>query len=200
MKTIKQLFKKIGILGVFGILLFSCHDKLEENDGQLAADDLDFTKTDNMILSLIGAYSEVYTRGWEDPLLLGVRGDDVNSGGLGDQPLFAETDLYKYDNGFWMYNQVWENFYSDLVSIINSQETIVKFKEFAKGSNIALADQYIAETKVLSGFQHLQMSRLWGKVFIITTTNVKEDIAKGIIIKNGIISYANENGIGANLL
>ena len=29
---------------------------------------------------------------------------------------------------------------------------------------------------------------------------LKEDIAKGITIKNGIISYANENGIGANLL
>jgi hypothetical protein len=29
---------------------------------------------------------------------------------------------------------------------------------------------------------------------------LKEDIATGIIIKDGVISYGNENGIGASLL
>ena len=162
MKNLKQLLKPLALMLVAFMTIVSCSDKLEENDGQLSADDLDFTASEDMILPLIGAYSETYSRGWEDPLLIGVRGDDVNAGGLGDQPLFAETDLYNYDNGFWMYNQVWKNFYGDIVDVLNAGEIIQRYGEFATGSYVDLANQYVAETKVLSGFQHLQMSRLCG--------------------------------------
>lgn len=192
MKNLKQIVNKALLPIALCLLVFSCSDKLAENDGQLAAGDLDFTLSENMILPLVGAYSEIYSRGWEDPLLIGVRGDDVNSGGLGDQPLFAETDLYNYDNGFWMYNQVWANFYGDIVDILNSGETIETYKQFATGTNIALADQYIAETKVLSGFQHLQMSRLWGNIFIITASNVTADIEKGVAIKQEVMQYVSD--------
>ncbi len=192
MKNLKQIFNKAALPIALCLFVFSCSDKLSENDGQLAADDLDFTLTENMILPLVGAYSETYSRGWEDPLLIGVRGDDVNAGGLGDQPLFADTDLYNYDNGFWMYNQVWANFYGDIVDILNAGETIDTYKQFATGNNIALADQYIAETKVLSGFQHLQMSRLWGNIFIITSSNVTADIEKGVATKQEVMQYVSD--------
>jgi hypothetical protein len=192
MSNIKNLildFKPLVCLLTVCIILSSCTNKLEENDGQLAVDDLDFTKTNDMILSLIGSYAVTYSRGWEDPLLLGVRGDDVNAGGLGDQPLFAETDLYNYDVGFWMYNQTWKNFYGDIVDIENTRETIERYKDFATGDNVALANQYIAETKVLSGYQHLQMSRLWGGIFIITASNVSQDIANGVSSKMEVMQY-----------
>ncbi len=192
MKNVKQLFKPLGFLLAFSILVFSCSDKLEENDGQLAADDLDFTNMGDMILPLYGAYSATYSRGWEDPLLLGVRGDDVNAGGLGDQPLFAETDLYNYDNGFWMYNQVWNNFYSDLAVIINTSETIARYKEFATGDDIARADQYIAETKVLSAYQHLNMSKLWSDIFIIKTTDFQTEINNGVDSKEEVMQYISD--------
>jgi hypothetical protein len=192
MKNLQRILKSLAFMLALCITLFSCSEKLEENDGQLAADDLDFTKTDDMILSLIGSYAVTYSRGWEDPLLLGVRGDDVNAGGLGDQPQFADTDLYKYDVGFWMYNQTWKNFYGDIVDIENTRETIERYKEFAKGDNIALANQYIAETKVLSAYQHLQMSRLWGGIFIITASNVSQDIANGVSTKMEVMQYISD--------
>ena len=192
MKSLKQLLKQLALLLAVCITIFACNEKLEENDGQLAADDLDFTNLDDMILPLYGAYSATYSRGWEDPLLLGVRGDDVNAGGLGDQPLFTETDLFNYDNGFWMFNQVWNNFYSDLAVIINTGETIARYKEFATGSDIALADQYIAETKVLSAYQHLNMSKLWGAVFIITSTNFQIEINNGLDSKQDIMQYISD--------
>ncbi len=193
MKNLKQLlFKPLILLLVSSALLFTCSDLLEENDGQLATDDLDYTNMNDMILPLYGAYSATYSRGWEDPLLLGVRGDDVNAGGLGDQPLFAETDLYNYDNGFWMYNQVWNNFYSDLADIINTAEVIERYKEFAIGEDIARADQYIAETKVLSGYQHLNMARLWGSVFIIETTNFDDQINNGVDTKMEVLQYVSD--------
>ena len=189
MKNVTQKLKLLPFMLMACILFSSCNDLLEENDGQLATGDLDFTKTEDMILPLVGAYAVTYSRGWEDPLLVGVRGDDVNAGGLGDQPLFAETDLFNYDNGFWMYNQVWENFYGDILDINNARETIEQYKEFATGENIALADQYIAETKVLSGFQHLQMSKLWGDIFIITSTNVEQELDNGVFTKEEVMLY-----------
>ncbi|QTY26307.1 RagB/SusD family nutrient uptake outer membrane protein [Flavobacterium sp. CS20] len=192
-KKFKQLFKALFVLViVVCTTLTSCDDKLEQNEGQLAADDLDFTQSEDMILPLIGAYSVTYSRGWEDPLLIGVRGDDVNAGGLGDQPLFTETDLYNYDRGFWMYNQVWENFYGDILDINNTRETIEQYQEFATGDFIGLADQYIAETKVLSGFQHLQMSKLWGDIFIITSTDVKQEIDNGVYTKMEVMQYVSD--------
>ncbi|MGB5419658.1 RagB/SusD family nutrient uptake outer membrane protein [Algibacter sp.] len=191
--NIKQFLNLLAMLLVVFFSTISCSDKLEENDGQLSAGDLDFTLSENMVLPLIGAYSETYSRGWEDPLLIGVRGDDVNAGGVGDaQGGFTNADLYNYDNGYWMFNQVWENFYGDITDIVNSQETIVKYKEFATGDYIDLADQYIAETKVLSGFQHLQMSRLWSDIFIITTSNVSEDIKKGVKTKEEVMQYVSD--------
>ncbi|RCW90337.1 RagB/SusD family nutrient uptake outer membrane protein [Winogradskyella arenosi] len=193
MKNINQIIKPLALTLAICMVVFSCADKLEENDGQLAADDLDFTISEDMILPLIGSYSAVYSRGWEDPLLIGVRGDDVNAGGLGDQPQFADTDLFNYDNGFWMYNQIWENFYGDIVRIVSSRETIQSYKDFAvEDEDIERADQYMAECKVLSGFTHFQMSRLWGDIFIIETSNITEELDNGVKTKAEVMQYISD--------
>ena len=68
MKNLKQLFKPFVFILASSVLLFGCSNLLEENDGQLAADDLDYTNTSDMILPLYGAYAATYTRGWEVPL------------------------------------------------------------------------------------------------------------------------------------
>ena len=192
MKKTHLKLQQLALLLAISITLFNCNDKLEENDGQVGTADLDYTVSEDMILPLVGAYSTTYTRGWEDPLLVGVRGDDVNAGGLGDQPLFAETDLFNYDNGFWMYNQVWKNFYGDIVDVLNAGEVIAQYKQFATGQYIDLADQYIAETKVLSGFQHLQMSKLWGDIFIITNSDPRADLENGVATKMQIMQYVSD--------
>lgn len=193
MKNINQVIKQLALMLAVCTVVFSCTDKLEENDGQLAADDLDFTNSDDMVLPLIGAYSAVYSRGWEDPLLIGVRGDDVNAGGLGDQPQFADTDLFIYDNGFWMYNQIWENFYGDIVRITSSRETIQSYKDFAiSDDDLDRADQYMAECKVLSGFTHFQMSRLWGDIFIIGSSDISMELENGVKTKVEVMQYISD--------
>lgn len=193
MKNLNQVTKPLALGLAVCMTFFACTDKLEENDGQLAADDLDFTISEDMTLPLIGAYSAVYTRGWEDPLLLGVRGDDVNAGGLGDQPLFAETDLFNYDNNFWMFNQIWNNFYGDIVRIVSSGETIQTYKDFSLTDDFrSRADQYMAECKVLSGFTHFQMSRLWGDIFIIKSSDISAELDNGVKTKEEVMQYISD--------
>lgn len=194
MKNLKLIARQLAVMLAICMTIFACTDKLEENDGQLAADDLDFTISEDMILPLIGAYSAVYSRGWEDPLLIGVRGDDVNAGGLGDQPLFAETDVYNYDNNFWMFNQIWENFYGDIVRIVSSRETIQNYKDFALTDEyVNKADQYMAECRVLNGFTHFQMSRLWGDIFIIQSSDIQAELANGVKTKAEVMQYISDS-------
>lgn len=192
MKNLKLMFKPLVFLLVTSICLTSCDDKINSQEGQLDPNDLDYTVTSDMILPLVGAYAQTYSRGWEDPLLIGVRGDDVNAGGLGDQQPFADTDVYNYDKGYWMYNSVWNNFNSDIIDVLNAKQTIQLYKDYAPESAYAQANQYMAETKVMSGWLHLQMSRLWGNIFIITNTDVSQDLANGVSSKADVMQYISD--------
>ncbi|MCQ6463397.1 hypothetical protein NPN16_23795, partial [Vibrio parahaemolyticus] len=85
----------LAILVVVGI--GACTDKLDEPElNNNFAGGTDFTDASGMIQSTVGAYEAFYSRGWEQPLIIAVRGDDVNAGGLGDQPEFSEMDKFNY--------------------------------------------------------------------------------------------------------
>ncbi|WP_027137590.1 RagB/SusD family nutrient uptake outer membrane protein [Gaetbulibacter saemankumensis] len=192
MKNLKY-YMHIGVYSLIVMFSFlACHDKLDLREGQLNTGDYDFTQTENMIQPLVGAYQQFYTRGWEELLLLKVRGDDVNAGGLGDQQPFADTDMFIYDDNYWMYNALWNGHYQDIIGVNNAASLIENFKEFATGSDVAKADQYIAETKVLRGWFHLNLSRTFGDIFIINTTIPDDDIANGVATKDGVMQYISD--------
>lgn len=145
------------------IVTTSCMDLLDEPlENQIIAGDTDYTQSSNMILMLYGAYGELYRSQWETYTLLSVRGDDVTAGG--DQFPLIETDEFRYDRNFWMYNSVWLNLYTDLIYWHGAIEEIRKYQE--AGANSANAEQYIAEIKVMQGFELLQLARTWGAVLI----------------------------------
>ncbi|MEJ1222306.1 RagB/SusD family nutrient uptake outer membrane protein [Sediminicola sp. 1XM1-17] len=170
-----KLFTKKIILTLMasaGFAMVGCTDKLEEPElNNNFAGGTDFTKTEDMKLSIIGVYEAFQSRGWEQPLLISVRGDDVNAGGLGDQQDFANTDLFDYNKDYWMYNSLWENIYVDVISAHTGMEQIERYQEFADEAGVALGDQYIAEAKVLRAMMLLQISQVWGDVFITESSD-----------------------------
>ena len=169
MKTTIHTIKILAFLGVM-VIVQSCHDLLSRDpENRSFAGETDYTQTENMIQHLLGVYAEFYSRGWEDYPILSVRGDDVNAGGLGDQQDFTETDKYNYNKDFWMYNSVWQNLYSDIYVAETAREQIELFKQYAP--NPAVADQYIAETKVLRAFLLLHLARTWGDIYIPTSSD-----------------------------
>ncbi len=145
-----------------------------------------------MILPLVGAYNAFATRGWEEYLLLSVRGDDVNAGGLGDQQDYANTDLFNYNKDYWMYNSLWNLHYSDIVSVNNAANLIENYKAFASASEAAKADQYIAETKVLRAWLHFNLARVWGSIFIINTAIPDAEIEAGVATKDEVMQYISD--------
>ena len=192
MKNIKIEFSFSALALAMMLCLFACNDKLDEQEGQLNTGDVDYTISEDMILPLIGAYEAFATRGWEEPLLISVRGDDVNAGGLGDQQDFAETDLFNYNKDYWMYNSVWSLLYADIVSVNNALDLIEQYKSFADESDFAKADQYMAETKVFRGWLHFNLSRVWGDIFIINTALPDEGIGDGVKTKDEVMQFVSD--------
>lgn len=190
MKAIKY-YIKIVTIAVMAVNMISCQDLLDEvPENRVFVDDTDYSQSDNMILPLYGAYAEFYARGWEDFPLIAVRGDDVNAGGLGDQQDYAETDLYHYNKDYWMYNSVFQNLYTDIWHTHSTMEQVELYKQ--NGANAALADQYIAEAKVLRGFLYLQLSRVWGDVFITKSSNPSDLLVMPLSTKDEVMQHISD--------
>jgi len=190
MKLLKY-YIKVALMALVATFVASCHDLLDElPENKSFLEDTDYTKTDEMILPLIGAYAEFYARGWEDFPLIAVRGDDVNAGGLGDQQDYAETDKYNYNKDYWMYNSVWQNLYTDIWHTHSAMEQVELYKQHAP--NPALADQYIAEAKVIRAFLLLQLSRVWGDVFIPTSSDPSSMLVAPLSTKDEVMEHISE--------
>lgn len=192
MKRIKNLIFLSATALIFVTLITSCSDKLETQEGQLNTADIDYTDTEDMISPLIGAYSEFASRGWEEPLLLSVRGDDVNAGGLGDQQPFADTDQFNYSKDYWMYNSLWNIHYADIIDMNTAILQIENYMEFAEGNDIARGEQYIAEIMVLRAWFHFNLARVWDDVFIITSNQPEEEIEAGVSTKAEIMQFISD--------
>ncbi|MBS2097566.1 RagB/SusD family nutrient uptake outer membrane protein [Carboxylicivirga linearis] len=164
---VNKIYKLITPFIIGGLILtslYSCEDKLNEPfEDEAFTSDVDYSIGDNMILPVLGAYYGLYTRSWEEPITLGIRGDDVNA--AGDQVPMHEQDEFKYMASHWNPNSVWQLHYNDIINVFTAMEEIEKYRPAAEKD--ALADQYIAECKVIRGYLYLTIARTFGGCIII---------------------------------
>ncbi|WP_088323761.1 RagB/SusD family nutrient uptake outer membrane protein [Polaribacter tangerinus] len=164
----KNMILRVVFLLTSSVLFLNCSDKLnEEQELVVIQGDIDYTSAEGAQGALIGAYRAFQSVGWEQIPLISVRGDDVNSGGKGDQQGFADTDSFIYDNNYWMYNSLWQSWFQDVLQITVQIDQLKAFKE--NGVDAKLIDQYIAECKTLRAFVTLQLSKVFGDVYKIDT-------------------------------
>lgn len=165
--------KMLGLLAVLATMFSSCSDELDQPElNNNFAGGTDFSKTDDMIFPLIGVYQSVGDRGWEQPLVVSTRGDDVNA--AGDQQGLKNQDRYSYDNSFFGSRTLWETYYGDIIRAHTGMEQIVRYQELADEDGVALANQYIAEAKVLRAILLFQLSQVYGSVFIPESSNLND--------------------------
>jgi starch-binding outer membrane protein, SusD/RagB family len=162
------------LLIAVSVLFVNCKKQLDEpNELQTQAGSVDYTNPDGAKAALVGSYQSFYDFWWEHVPLLSVRGDDVNSGGgrngVFDQPPFHDADVFVYDANFWMINNAWDGLFQHVLQITAQIEQLEKFR--AAGVSSALIDQYIAECQVLKGWLTLTLSRTFGGVFKVTSTD-----------------------------
>jgi hypothetical protein len=190
MKIYKHLLKLIFLVTAVSVFT-SCHDLLDEPPENTSfTGQTDYTNTDNMILPLLGQYADFNDHEWEDFPLIAVRGDDVNAGGLGDQQDYANTDLYSYNKDYWMYNSLWQNYYGDIFNAHSAMDQVTLYKEFA--TNKALADQYIAEIKVLRGWNLFQLARVWGDILLPESSDPSTLLVAPITAKDDVMRHISD--------
>ena len=182
MKINKFLLQSL-VLSMAMILSFTSCENLLDEEPENRAFDPDVTPFDYAV----GAYAQAQTRGWEDFPLISVRGDDVNAGGLGDQQDYMDTDFFLYNKDYWMYNSLWQNLYKDIIDQLSAQEQIEQYLATFSDYDADLGNQYIAETKVLRGWMLLQLSRVWGDVFIPTSTTPSDFIGETVPSKTEVM-------------
>ncbi len=190
MKRINNIIK-LTLIFVVLLVFGACHDLLDEPaENRAFTEETDYSNSDNMILPLIGAYAEFYSRGWEDFPLIAVRGDDVNAGGQGDQQDYAETDKYNYNKDYWMYNSVWQNLYKDIFFCHSTIEQVELYR--AAGGSSAKADQYIAEAKTLRAFMLFNLSRVWGSILIPTSSDPSVLLVTELSTKDEVMQHISD--------
>lgn len=172
MKSRKYLFAPLFIM--MALSLTNCSKLLDEpRELETVGGDVDYTSPAAARAALVGAYQSFYDFWWEHVPILSVRGDDVNSGGgrngVYDQPPFHDADLFVYDANFWMINNLWDGLFQHVLQITAQIEQLEKFRE--GGVSNQLIDQYVAECQVLRGWLTLMLSRTFGGVFKVTTTD-----------------------------
>ncbi len=166
--------RNIYLLTAFALLtlvsITGCKKYLDEPaEDRTFTQETDYTISSNMILPVIGTYTEFNNTEWEDFPLIAVRGDDVNAGGLGDQQDFAETDNYRYNKDYWMYNSLFQNYMQNILSSYSAIEQIALYAE--AGANPTLAAQYSAEATVLQSWWLFNMSRVWGALLVPSSSD-----------------------------
>nr|WP_321358372.1 RagB/SusD family nutrient uptake outer membrane protein [uncultured Draconibacterium sp.] len=163
-KLFIKYFAPVLLSGLLLVSVIGCTDKLDEPfENESFTSDVDYSISENMVLPLMGAYQGLYSRSWEEPITLGIRGDDVNA--AGDQVPMQEQDNYMYQASHWNPNSVWQLHYNDIVNVFTAIDEINKYRE-ASGNN-ALADQYIAECRVMRAYLYLNIARTFGGCIVI---------------------------------
>lgn len=184
----------LTILTLLVIALFSfsaCNKYVDETpENKLITSETDYTIHSNMVLPLLGVYASFNNTQWEDFPLISVRGDDVNAGGLGDQQDFAATDEFSYNKDYWMYNSLWQNYYTNMFTAHSAIEEIDRYKE--NGGSEALASQYTAEAKVLNAWWLFQLSRVWGSLLIPTSSSPSDLFVTPLSTKDEVMQYISD--------
>jgi hypothetical protein len=168
--NIKNIYKYVAPVLIGGLLLTStsgCEDNLDEPfENESFTEDVDYSRAQDMILPLMGAYQGFYTRGWEEHLTLGLRGDDVNA--AGDQAPMTDQDNFNYSPGHWNANALWQGHYGDIVNIFSAIQQIERYRPAAGDE---LANQYIAECRVMRAYLYLNIARTFGGCIVIDQLN-----------------------------
>lgn len=188
MKSMKFL-KYITVFGLILTFSISCVDKLDEPLENMPLGNE--VSPEGQFAILLSAYKDLYDLGWEVHPTIALRGDDVNKGGGSDQAIMGDYEKFNYDAGHWFINNTWNGLYSDiLTSYYLAIEEIDKINEAIEDQT--KGDQYIAEIKVMIGFDLLHLIRLWGDILIPASSSPEEFTDLPVTKRDAALQYISD--------
>lgn len=173
----------IIILFLSFTLAWSCEDQLNERpEGTLPSTGIDYTKTDNIFLSVSAAYAGLRNYDAHVFAYIGafeIASDNADKGSTPeDNPPMKEIDDLKYQSNNNLVNSLWSGYY-DIVSGANYaiHQMPLFVTALQNSDDKAFALQCQAEAKTIRAYAYFNLTRLYGKVPIIDTTLTAEQLA-----------------------
>ena len=150
------------------------------------------TNPDTQLSLLYGAYSSLYDMPWMIPPTIGLRGDDVDSGpGDDDQPQMDDMANYVYDANAWFFNNSWNHLYNDINN--DFWAAIEEIEQInAELEDPSTGEQYVAEIKVMIGFEMLQLTRLWGDILVPIGSSIDEFVVLPVTPRLEVLQFISD--------
>ncbi len=177
----KQL-KYISVVLVVGILA-GCEDFLNMRpEGTIPSTGLDYTKSENIFLSVSAAYASMRSYDAHVFPYIGafeITSDNADKGSTPeDNPSMKEMDDLTYDKTNGLINSLWVGYF-DIVSAANY--AIHQMPLYVEALNLSTDDTYAlqcqGEAKTIRAYAYFNLTRLYGRVPIIDTILTAEQLA-----------------------
>lgn len=178
MKVLSILF-----IACLALILSGCEEELNTRpEGTVPTIGIDYTKPENIFLSVSAAYASLRSYGAHVFPYIGafeIASDNADKGSSAeDNPPMLEFDnlTYEADNG--LINDLWKGYY-DIVSSANySIHQMPLFEAAMQSSNNKLyARQCQGEAKTIRAYAYFNLTRLFGKVPVIDTLLTAEQLS-----------------------
>ncbi|MDO9634265.1 MAG: RagB/SusD family nutrient uptake outer membrane protein [Paludibacter sp.] len=171
----------ISFLSVF--LLLGCEDFLDiRPEATVPSAGMDYTKTDNIFLSVSAAYAKMRTYGTHSFPYIGafeITSDNADKGSSPeDNPTMKQLDDLIYDSSNGIVNELWIGYF-DVVSAANHAiDQMPLFEEALLNADAkAYTRQCAGEAKFIRAYAYFNLTRLFGRVPVINSTLTAEELA-----------------------
>jgi hypothetical protein len=151
-------------------------------EGTTEAEGVDYSKSENIFLSVSAAYASMRNYAAHSMPYIGVfeiSSDDADKGSdASDGAAMKEIDEFKHTPATSTFNEIWGGFYG-IVSAANY--AIAQMPQFeaaqAQEANKLYARQCQAEAKVMRAYAYFNLTRMFGRVYIADKICTSEELA-----------------------
>ncbi len=177
--------KKLATILVFGIILAltNCEDFLDiRQEATLPTTGIDYTKSENIFLSVSAAYASMRSWGAHVFPYIGafeIASDNADKGSASnDNPTMLELDNLTFDASNSLINDLWGGYF-DIVSSANYaiHQMPLFVEALPNSTNKQYALQCKAEAKTIRAYAYFNLTRLFGRVPIIDTVLSSTELA-----------------------
>lgn len=182
MRNIMKVYSLL-LIAVFALFITGCEEELNTRpEGTVPTIGIDYTKPENIFLSVSAAYASLRSYGAHVFPYIGafeIASDNADKGSTPeDNPPMLELDnlTYEADNG--LVNDLWKGYF-DIVSSANySIHQMPLFEEaMLSSANKLYARQCQGEAKTIRAYAYFNLTRLFGRVPLIDTLLTAEQLA-----------------------
>lgn len=171
----------IPILSVF--VMVGCEDFLDiRPEGTVPSAGMDYTKSDNVFLSVSAAYAKLRTSSTHSFAYIGafeITSDNADKGSSPeDNPTMKQLDDFSFETNNGLINELWTGYFDAVSAANHALEQMPLFEAALLNADAkAYTNECAGEARFIRAYAYFNLTRLFGRVPLIETTLTAEQLA-----------------------